>query len=201
MTEAPLDGSGSIRRGPSIEAVFEKLSERMIYEGRVFNFVEDTWRSPDGDVFDRQLIRNRGAVAIVPLHDDSTVTLIHQFRPAFGTGIWEIPAGLLDKPGEARADAAIRELREEVGFIADSIRELVTLRPAPGLSDERTTIFLATGLAFAGLEADGPEERFLHIERIPIDEIRTMIANGEIEDAKTVTGIMFALEHLRSLRS
>lgn len=193
MTDTPLP-----RRGPATEAVFEKLSERMIYEGRVFNFVEDTWRSPDGDVFDRQLIRNRGAVAIVPLHDDHSVTLIHQFRPAFGSGIWEIPAGLLDRPGEARHEAAARELREEVGFVAESIRELVTLRPAPGLSDERTTVFLATGLSFEGLEADGPEERYLHIERIPIHEVREMIALGEIEDAKTVTGIMFALDHLRA---
>jgi 8-oxo-dGDP phosphatase len=186
------------KRGPAVEAVFEKIGERTIYQGKVFNFLEDTWRSPDGDVFERQVIRNRGAVAVLPLHDDNTITLIHQFRPAFGAAIWEIPAGLLDKPGESRPDAAVRELREEVGLEADSMRQLLSMRPAPGLSDERTTLFLATGLRFVGLEADGPEERFLHIERLPILEARAMIANDEIEDAKTVLSIMFALEQLGS---
>jgi 8-oxo-dGDP phosphatase len=187
-----------MKRGPAIEAVFEKIGERTIYQGKVFNFLEDTWRSPDGDVFERQVIRNRGAVAVLPLHDDNTITLIHQFRPAFGAAIWEIPAGLLDKPGESRPDAAVRELREEVGLEAESMHQLLSMRPAPGLSDERTTLFLATGLRFVGLEADGPEERFLHIERLPIFEARTMIANDEIEDAKTVLAIMFALEQLGS---
>ena len=112
--------------------------------------------------------------------------------------MWEIPAGLLDKPGESRIDAARRELREEVGFDATEVRELVTLRPAPGLSDERTTVFLATGLTFVGLQADGPEERFLHIEHIPLAEVRSMMDRGEIEDAKTVVAVMYALEHIRS---
>jgi ADP-ribose pyrophosphatase len=85
-----------------------------------------------------------------------------------------------------------------VGLEAESMRQLLSMRPAPGLSDERTTLFLATGLRFVGLEADGPEERFLHIERLPILEARTMIANDEIEDAKTVLAIMFALEQLGS---
>lgn len=187
------------RRGPLVEAVFTKIDERLLYQGRVFKLDEDVWRSPDGDEFDRQIIRNRGAVAVVPLHGDHTVTLIHQFRPAFAGGMWEIPAGLLDKPGESRVNAAHRELREEVGFVASSMRDLVTLRPAPGLSDERTTVFLATGLTFEGLQADGPEERFLHIERLPLTEAIAMVDVGEIEDAKTVIGLMYAREHVRSL--
>ena len=52
------------KRGPAVKAVFEKIGERTIYQGKVFNFLEDTWRSPDGDVFERQVIRNRGAVAV-----------------------------------------------------------------------------------------------------------------------------------------
>jgi 8-oxo-dGDP phosphatase len=96
----------------------------------------------------------------------------------------------LDKPGEAMADGAARELREEVGLAAGRMELLGACAPAPGMTDERITIFLAQDLTFVGSEVDGPEEEDLEILRIPFSEALSMATNGEILDGKTQLGLL-----------
>lgn len=171
-------------------ADFSRVSQSVIYQGRVFALMQEEYQSPTGELFDRQIVRHNGAVAVVPLHDDGTVTLIRQYRPALDSRILEIPAGLLDKPGESRIDAAARELREETGFVAESLLWVCDLTPAPGLADERISVYVATGLQFEGVEADGPEEVDITFERVPLSDVVGMISRGEIVDGKTVAGLL-----------
>ncbi len=88
-----------------------------LHRGRVGDFGIETVTLPNGVVVDLEILRHVGAAAVVPLHDDGTVTLIRQHRHAAGGLIWEIPAGKLD-PGEAPSDCARRELEEEAGLRA-----------------------------------------------------------------------------------
>lgn len=153
---------------------------------------QEEYRSPTGEIFDRQIVRHNGAVAVVPLHADGTVTLIRQYRPSLDRRILEVPAGLLDKPGESPVDAAHRELREEAGFTAASMRVLCSYVGVPGLADENVTVYLAEGLVFVGTSADGPEEQDITFETIRLDDAPAMIASGEIIDGKTSLGLLMA---------
>ncbi len=175
---------------------FRKLSSETLYAGRVFSLFEETYAAPTGESFDRQIVRNNGAVAVVPLHDDGTITLIRQYRPSLGKRILEIPAGLLDKPGESTLDGAHRELREEVGLVAGSLELLTVCAPAPGMTDEIISIFLARELSFVGQAVEGPEEEDLEIVRISIGEVNGFVDNGAIVDAKTQLGLLLTLRLL-----
>jgi 8-oxo-dGDP phosphatase len=176
---------------------FRRLSSDPIYVGRVFTLSQEIFESPTGLQFDRQIVRHNGAVAVVPLHDDGTVTLIVQYRPALGMRIYEVPAGLCDRPGEPKDEAARRELQEEVGLAAATLDLLGDCTPAPGLTDERITMFVARGLTDIGAAADGPEEDDLVIHRIPMGEALAMIDRGVIIDGKTVIALLRADRLLR----
>ena len=177
---------------PTSGAGFRRVSESILYQGRVFALIDEVYEAPDGAQFDRQIIRHNGAVAVVPLHEDGTVTLIRQYRPAIDQRILEIPAGLLDVPGESRVEAAHRELREETGYTAASMEKLCDFVPAPGLADELVTIFLARGLTFVGAELIGAEEQDITYERVTVAEAHARVVEGSIVDGKTALGLLMA---------
>jgi ADP-ribose pyrophosphatase len=107
-----------------------------IYQGRIVDLGLEDVVLPNGARVQLEVIRHRGAAAIVPLHDDRTVTLVHQFRHAAGGMIWEVPAGVLDG-GEAPETCAARELREEVQLAARTLTRLGSILTTPGFTDER----------------------------------------------------------------
>ena len=168
---------------------FIKLRETSLYEGPVFTLMNVTFRDPDGHEFHRQLVRHRGAVAVVPLTDDDQVILVRQYRGSIEAELLEIPAGLLDVPGESLEAAAARELREEIGMAADSLERLGSVVPAPGMTDERITIFAARGLREVGTDLQGPEERHMSVVRMPVAEALALTHSGVITDAKTIVGL------------
>lgn len=164
---------------------FRWLSTSAIYDGPVFRLADETFEAPNGETFRRQIVRHNGAVAVVPLHDDGFVTVIRQFRASVMDRLLEIPAGLLDQPGEPLDDAARRELREEVGLTCGRLEHLCTYVPAPGMTDERVTIFVARDLESVDTERDGPEELDIVVGRVHLSEVLAMIEAGEIIDGKT----------------
>lgn len=177
---------------------FRAVSSEPIYVGRVFTLTQEIFESPTGALFDRQIVRHNGAVAVVPLHDDQTVTLIFQYRPALGVRLFELPAGLCDRVGEPKDEAARRELQEEVGLAAARLDLIGDCTPAPGLTDERVTIFLARDLTEIASTADGPEEDDIVVHRIALSDALAMIDRGEIFDGKTVIGLLRAERLLRT---
>jgi ADP-ribose pyrophosphatase len=137
-----------------------------------------------------QIVRHPGGAAVLPLHDDGTVTLIRQLRPAVDLCMIEAPAGRLD-PGEEPADCALRELAEETGLKAQKIASLGVVHPSPGVFDEVIHLFLATGLS---LTVALPEEyEDIATIRLPLTEAVRMALDGRISDGKTIA-LLFRVE-------
>jgi 8-oxo-dGTP pyrophosphatase MutT (NUDIX family) len=169
---------------------FRKLASELIHEWYVFRLVKSTFAAPDGTEFVREVVEHPGAVAVVPLHADGTVVCVRQYRAPLDRVILEIPAGLLDKAGEDPQQAAARELREEVGLEAATWELLGSFCAAPGLTDEQYTIYVATDLTDVGTDLDGLEEQYMTVERVRLSDVGTMIAAGDIVDAKTAIGLL-----------
>lgn len=176
---------------------FGKIAERLVHAGAVVDFYEVDFVDPDGEAFTRDVVRHPGAVAIVALDDDDNVVLVRQYRAAMECEVLEIPAGKLDVAGEPPLDTARRELVEEVGLTAERWDHLTTYMTAPGFSDELLHVFLAEGLTEVGAATEGPEERHMTVQRIPVADCGEQIRAGAITDAKTIVGVLLALERRR----
>jgi ADP-ribose pyrophosphatase len=170
-------------------AGFEPLDEVERHRGFRFSVTRARFRGPDGAEFERDIVRHPGAVGVVPLHADGTITLVRQYRAALDDELWELPAGIRDVDGEGDAATAARELREEVGLVADEVEHLVTFHNSPGFCDESVAVFLATGLTEVERAPEGVEEETMVVARLPMDEALAMVADGRITDAKTIIGL------------
>ena len=145
---------------------------------------------PDGGAFDRDLVRHPGAVAVIPLHDDGTVTLVRQFRAAVMDEILEAPAGTCDEDGESLEDTARRELIEEAGLSAGTLRKVAAVRNSPGFCDQLTTIFVATDLTAVPTARSGEEERWMSVVRLPLADVVAMVRDGRVVDETTALGVL-----------
>ncbi|MET0904342.1 MAG: NUDIX hydrolase [Acidimicrobiales bacterium] len=168
---------------------FSKLGEEELFAGKVFRLVRSTFRGPDGGEFERHIVQHPGAVAVVPLHDDGTVSLVRQYRVALEHDLLEVPAGTRDVVGEDERVTAARELTEEAGLAAGSMEHLITFFNAPGISDESISLFLARHLTEVDHDRQSEEEHAMTVERFPLDLALEMIENGRITDAKTIIGL------------
>ena len=171
-----------------------KISSKRVHTGRIISLDTDTVRFPDGSVGEMDMIRHPGASAIVPFltapdGDDPELLLITQYRYAAEQYLYEIPAGRLDA-GEDPARCAARELREETGCTARKIEFLLTMFTTPGFTDERIHLFLATGLERG--ETAHEADEFMTLETMRLSRALQLIRQGEIKDAKTALGILFA---------
>ncbi len=153
-----------------------------------FQVVEHTLHSTDESTeIRRQVVLHPGAVAIIPLLDADRVCLIRNFRVAVGKTLVELPAGTLE-PGEPPLETAKRELQEETGYVAETWQELPGFYMSPGILNERMHLFVATGLTAGKTAREAGEE----IENlvVPWSEAVAMAVRGEIEDAKSLVGIL-----------
>lgn len=170
------------------------ISSERHYHGRIINLDVDTVKFPDGSSGQLEMIRHPGASAVVPLLDpidaeDPRVLLIRQFRHAAEGYIWEIPAGRLD-PGESPEECARRELAEETGMRADTVRHLTSMFTTPGFTDEKIHLFLAGGLEQGAHRREADE--FLEVHPTPWSGVMQMIEQGQIVDGKTISALLFA---------
>lgn len=170
------------------------MSSKRLYEGKIFKLDLDRIRFPDGSEGEMAVVRHPGASAVVPFlsdpnGEDPDLLLIRQYRYAGGGYLYEIPAGRLD-PGESPIDCAHRELREETGCTARSVKEMCAPLMTPGFADERIHIFLATDLTRG--ETAHEADEFVEVQVVKLSKALSMIEGGEISDAKTIIGILFA---------
>lgn len=174
---------------------FRQVDERTEFDGHIISLTIGTFEAPDGQRFERELVRHPGAVSVVPLHDDGTVVLVRQYRAAVDAELLEIPAGKRDVAGEPLELTARRELAEEVGLRAGTLVPLLSFHNSIGFSDELSHIFLGTDLTATDVDLQGIEEEHMTIERIALAEALALIDRGEITDAKTVLGLLLTARH------
>lgn len=167
-----------------MELTEKKLDGKTLYKGKILTLELDDVLLPDGAESKREIIRHSGGAAVLSV-EDGKVLLVRQFRYAYGSEIYEIPAGKLNA-GEDPAVAAARELKEETGVAAD-LRPFVKIYPTPGYTDEIIHIFLAENSTRSGQKLDKGE--FLNVVYMPLGEVVSKIESGEICDAKTVVAI------------
>lgn len=165
----------------------KRLSSQTIYDGRVLHVRCDTVLLPNGRQSLREVADHPGGVAIVAIDEADNVLTVKQYRYVFSRVMEEIPAGKLE-PGEAPDDAALRELREETGAVPARFTPLGTLIVSPGCYGEVLHLYLAQELSCGAQSPDADE--FLSLVRTPFDEMLRRVLSGEIQDAKTVVGIL-----------
>lgn len=174
------------------------LDTSLVHDGRVVHLSIDTVRFPDGSVGDLELVRHRGAAAVLPVlggegHADPDVLLLRQYRYAAGGEIWEVPAGII-KPDEGWEECARRELEEEAGVKAGRLVALTTIHTTPGFTNEQIHLYAAFDLAPGKARTD--EDEFLQVVRLPLSEALRMVRSGEISDAKTLVTLLYAARFL-----
>ena len=157
--------------------LYEKtISSETVFKGNIVELRVDRIELPDGRPARREVIAHPGGVAILPYHDDGTVTVVRQFRYPFGRVVTELPAGKLER-GEDHRVCARRELGEETGLLA-----------SPGYSDEVLHMYLARDLKTGECHPD--QDEFLERERVPFETLMEQVMRGELQDAKTVAALM-----------
>ncbi len=166
------------------------LNHQRLYEGRVLDLDLDDVEEPGGVRGRREVVRQRGSVAALPVHEDGRVTLVRQYRYAVDALVWELPAGRRD-PGETPEEGARRELEEEVGLRAGVLEPLSTFWTTPGFTDEVMHLFRATALAPVPPRPEADER--IETGVFSLAEAESMIRRGEIREGKTLVALLLEL--------
>ena len=164
------------------------VNSQKVFDGRVFKVTVDT--VSEGELtYQRDVVHHPGSAVIVPVHDDGTVVLVRQYRHPAVRYLLEVPAGTL-ADGEPPDAGAARELEEELGLVAEQLDKLSEFFVSPGFLEEKMWVYLATGLSEGKPNPD--DDEVLEVVRLPIGDALEMITSGEIQDAKTIIGLMLA---------
>jgi ADP-ribose pyrophosphatase len=172
----------------------------LVHQGYIWHVAVATFEDPDGELFERDVIRSPGAVGVVPLLDDGgvpTVVMVRQYRGPLDRYVLEVPAGMRDIPDEEPEVTAQRELIEEAGFSAGRLEYLTHFYSSAGMTDSVLHVYLATELTPVPRDLHGPEEAHMEVLRVPLAEAVDMVVRGEIHDAKTVIGLLLVDRRLR----
>jgi len=166
----------------------EVISSEDIYKGKIFDVYEA--EICDGEIrYKREIVKHKGSAVIIPVFADKTVALVRQYRHAAGEYLLEIPAGTLNLEENPEA-GALRELEEEIGVKAGKIEKLIEFYVSPGFLTEKMHLYLATDLHETQQNLE--EDELLSIEKLTFPEAFEKIKNGEIQDAKTIVGLILA---------
>ena len=164
------------------------LSSTEVFRGRIFTVTADTIREGDKN-YQREVVHHPGSAVIIPVFADGTIGLVRQYRHPAVRYLLEAPAGTLNR-GEVPEEGAARELEEELGYVAGSLKKLAEFFVSPGFCEEKMWVYLATNLTETRQQLE--DDEILEVVRIPFSQALNMITTGEIEDAKTIIGVMLA---------
>lgn len=168
-------------------------SEDLFRDAWVMALRADRVRAPQGEeTFRRLVLEHPGAVVVLAVDEHDRAVVLEQYRHPGQHRFVELPAGLLDAPGEDLQAAGARELAEEAGLAADRWEHLLTTYPSPGISSERHVFYLATGLSETTAEGFEPhaEEADMTLSRVPVADLVAGVLAGEITDGPTVIAVL-----------
>lgn len=171
-----------------MDSDFKRLNRELVYKGSIIDYYKDTIQVPNGNVVKWDFIAHQGAAAMVPVREDGKLLLVRQFRNALDRYTLEIPAGGLNGSDEPTKTAAMRELEEETGYRCKDAELLITIRTTVAFCNEKIDIYVADQLEKTSQHLD--EDEFIGVEAYEVEELLKMIYAGQIEDSKTVSGIL-----------
>ena len=163
------------------------LESKTVFQGKIMTVLLDTALLPNGKTAAREVCLHPGGVAVLPLKEDGTVSLVRQYRYPLHQLLLELPAGKLD-PGEDHRLAAARELSEETGLEAGELIYLGKIYASPGFCDEALHMYLGRDLKQTQSHPD--EDEFLDVVAMPLQTLVEQVMSGEIADAKTVATVL-----------
>ncbi len=170
--------------------ILRRVDRKMRYRGTVLKLYSDFVELPDGKIAEWDYLEHNGGAAVVPVTNDKKILMVRQYRNAIDRFTLEIPAGARDFENEPTIQCAAREVEEETGYRAGKLKKLLSLRSAVAFCNEAIDIYLATELTKIGQHLDEGED--IDVEEYTIDELMERIYAGELQDAKTVAGILAA---------
>lgn len=175
---------------------FELIKSETLLQGRTFKIRRDHLRTPDGRETKFEIVEHGGSVVIIPVDEQGNIWFVRQYRHAAEKNLLELPAGTRDGE-EPYEECAAREIREETGMEAGTLKKIGEFYLAPGYSTEFMGIFLATELKHNPLDPDADE--ILHVEKIPARQALEMAERGEVPDAKSLAALLLARPYLEKL--
>jgi ADP-ribose pyrophosphatase len=174
------------------------ISSREVYRGPAFWVTTDQVSEPSGVKARRDIVHHTGSVVILPVDDGPggpKVLLERQYRHAAQQYLWELPAGRIDE-GENELTAAKRELLEETGFSATRWKRILRFYASPGFVAETMSVYMARGLRPGVAQPEADE--VIQIRFVPLSEAVNMVMRGTIQDAKTISGVLWCNEYERT---
>lgn len=166
-----------------------------IYSGKVIDLYVEEVELPNGKAGKREIVKHPGAVAVIALTPDQKIVMVKQYRKPLERTIVEIPAGKLEK-NEDPQEAALRELEEETGYTAPSLRKVASFYTSPGFADELIHIYIADKIELLETKKELDEDEFVELQLVSLEEAQQLVDSQEIFDAKTA----YAVQYLQLLK-
>ncbi len=175
------------------ELTEKQLASTNVFDGVLLHVYRDEVTLPDGRTSIREYIKHPGAAVMVPILENGDIVMERQYRYPLGRELVELPAGKIDH-GEDPIESARRELLEETGYEGDWFTKVGILHPCIGYSDEVIHIYIVEGLTFHQEQQD--KDEFIETFTLPFNEALDAVKTGEITDAKSMVGILWAEKYV-----
>lgn len=164
------------------------VGEKEIFKGKRVHLYTQDIEMPDGKVAVWDLVKHIGAAAVIAIDDEGKILMVEQYRNASDSITLEIPAGVLDEPGEDPINCAFRELEEETGYRTEHMEFLYKFYSSIGICDEIISIYVARDLIESVQNLD--DDEFVDVKRYTLEELLEMCFDGRIMDNKTISALL-----------